>query len=245
MPVVQFVLKADVARLFHRVCDWFSGWMAIVGLAENVVDMMAFWHHVAFVVGGEWCVEMLHVRLFPVLWLSQWQFGRCWKLCGWRTGFACCITLARTVTQLAWWICCKCGRALQSSYNVTLLAFAAVRRAAAAPDGRRYRSISPARPAYSSKPTPTAAACSGRQTGQRDGQTDGHRTVTQILAYTIQALSKLWLSYLSKTEDWGCVNDPRPRDFLVVPRCNDHADGTSTRPLTLHNQRIAVMCLKF
>jgi len=160
MPVVQFVLKADVARLFHRVCDWFSGWMAIVGLAENVVDMMAFWHHVAFVVGGEWCVEMLHVRLCPVLWLRQWQFGRCWKLCGWRTGIACCITLARTVTQLAWWICCKCGRALQSSYNVTLLAFAAVRLAAAAPDSRRYRSISPARPAYSSKPA--AAARSGR-----------------------------------------------------------------------------------
>jgi len=43
---------------------------------------------------------------------------------------------------------------------VTLLAFAAVRLAAAAPDSRRYRSISPARPAYSSKPA--AAARSGR-----------------------------------------------------------------------------------
>jgi len=36
--------------------------------------------------------------------------------------------------------------------NATLLAFAAERRAAAAPGGRRDRSISPARRAHSSKP---------------------------------------------------------------------------------------------
>jgi len=43
---------------------------------------------------------------------------------------------------------------------VTLLAFAAERRAAAAPADRRDQSVSPARRAHSSKPA--AAACSGR-----------------------------------------------------------------------------------
>jgi len=43
---------------------------------------------------------------------------------------------------------------------VTLLAFAAERRAAAAPADRRDQSVSPARWAHGSKPA--AAACSGR-----------------------------------------------------------------------------------
>jgi len=52
-----------------------------------------------------------------------------------------------------------------SADNVALLAFAAacraaVRRAAAAPGGGRYRSISPARRAHSSKPA--ARCCNGQ-----------------------------------------------------------------------------------
>ena len=47
-----------------------------------------------------------------------------------------------------------------SADNATLLALAAECRAAAAPGGRRCRSISPARRAHSSKPT--VAACIGR-----------------------------------------------------------------------------------
>ena len=47
-----------------------------------------------------------------------------------------------------------CVRLPTSADSVTLLAFAA-----AAPGGSRYRSISPARQAHSSKPA--AAACSG------------------------------------------------------------------------------------
>jgi len=53
---------------------------------------------------------------------------------------------------------------------MTLLAFAAERRAAVAPSGRRCKSILPARRARSSNP-PHAAA------DGTDGQTDGHRTV--------------------------------------------------------------------
>jgi len=52
--------------------------------------------------------------------------------------------------------------------NATLLAFAAERRAAAAPGGRRDRSISPARRAHSSKPA--VAACGGQMMGLIDGQ---------------------------------------------------------------------------
>ena len=55
-----------------------------------------------------------------------------------------------------------------SAVNVTLPAFAAERRAAA-PGDRRFRSISPARTALSSKPA--ARRCCGRM-GQTDGQTD-------------------------------------------------------------------------
>ena len=53
-----------------------------------------------------------------------------------------------------------CVKLPTSADNVTLLAFAAERRAAAAPDGRRNRSISAAHRAHSSKLA--AAACSGR-----------------------------------------------------------------------------------
>ena len=61
---------------------------------------------------------------------------------------------------------------------VTPLAFTAECRAVAAPSGRRYRSISPAHRAHSSKPA--AAVCSGRWMGKTDGQTD-RRTDTITL----------------------------------------------------------------
>ena len=68
-----------------------------------------------------------------------------------------------------------------SADNVTLLAFSAAVRGC-----RRYGSTS-ARRAHSSKPA--AVPCSGRWMGQRDGQTDGHRTVTRALPHTMRAVS--------------------------------------------------------
>ena len=78
---------------------------------------------------------------------------------------------------------------------VTPLAFAAECRAAAAPSGRRYRSISPAHRAHSSKPA--AAVCSGRWMGKTDGQTnrqkDGHHNVRpcRVLYEQCQKLTDL------------------------------------------------------
>ena len=65
-----------------------------------------------------------------------------------------------------------CVQLPTSADSVTLLAFAAERRAAV----RRCRSISPAWRAHDSKPA--AAACGGRMMGQTDRRTDGHGTVT-------------------------------------------------------------------
>jgi len=72
-----------------------------------------------------------------------------------------------------------------SADNVTLLVFAAERRAAAAPGGRRYRSSFPARRAHSSKRA--AATCSDRQMGQTDGRTP---YVTQTLPHTMRPASR-------------------------------------------------------
>jgi len=67
-----------------------------------------------------------------------------------------------------------CVQHSTAAVNMTLLAFAAERRAAAPLllGARRCRSICPARAPPSSKPA--ASCCSGRQMGH----TDGHRTVT-------------------------------------------------------------------
>jgi len=53
---------------------------------------------------------------------------------------------------------------------MTLLALAAVRRAAVAPGSRRYRLISPVHRVHGSKPA--VVKYSGRQMGQTEGQTD-------------------------------------------------------------------------
>jgi len=74
-----------------------------------------------------------------------------------------------------------------STDNVTLLAFAAERRAAAVPGGPHCPSIYPARRAHSSKPA--AAACGGRLMGHTDRQTDGLRTVTETMSHTRRAVS--------------------------------------------------------
>jgi len=75
---------------------------------------------------------------------------------------------------------------------VTLLAFAAVRRAAAAPLLHAGTSCSnplilPARGTPSSKPAVRCFSC--RQMGQTDRRTDRHCTVTQILPHTMRAVS--------------------------------------------------------
>jgi len=66
--------------------------------------------------------------------------------------------------------------------NVALPAFAAERRAAVRAD--RYHL--PAGPTAANPPP--AATSSDRWTGQTDGQTDGHRTVTQTLPHTMRAV---------------------------------------------------------
>jgi len=68
---------------------------------------------------------------------------------------------------------------------MTLLAFAAERRAAAVPGSRH---CPPARRAHSSNPLHAAAAVNigDRQT---DRWADGHHTVTQTLLHTVQAVS--------------------------------------------------------
>ena len=91
-----------------------------------------------------------------------------------------------------------CVQLPESAVNVTRLAFAAERRAAAplclgARGDRRCRSISPARTALSSKP----AACRGcgRVTGQTDRQADGQadgRTLDRFIdaaPYAMPAVS--------------------------------------------------------
>jgi len=92
--------------------------------------------------------------------------------------------------------------------NVTLLAFAAARRAAAAPGGHRYRSIPPARRAHSSKPA--TAACSGRW----PGQTDGHRTVTETLAVASYA-SSVKNTDVKFLQDSMCRKSLKSVDFCV------------------------------
>ena len=81
----------------------------------------------------------------------------------------------------------NCVQPSTAAVNVTLLAFAAAAQlllgaGRAAID--RYRL--PVRLAHSGKP---AARC--RQFGQTDGQTDGHRTITQSLPHTLAISANL------------------------------------------------------
>ena len=93
-----------------------------------------------------------------------------------------------------------CVRRPTSVVNVTLPAFAAQRRRLlhGAPAARRYRSISLARRALSSKPT--ARHCCCRWTGQTDGRTDAGPFHRLCCAYYLGSVNKHQSCYSLETQ---------------------------------------------